>query len=100
MVRRIETAGWALVGAVLIVLAVPWFLWGDGRVAAGLPLWLWWHIGWMGLTSVVFYAFTRRAWGVGIEMPARAGSGTGTTAGPGTETEPGVEPRADAGGER
>jgi hypothetical protein len=48
---------------------VPWFLWGDGRVVAGLPLWLWWHVGWMCLASGVFYLFTRSAWdrGMGVE---------------------------------
>jgi hypothetical protein len=34
---------------VLVALAVPWFLWGSGRVVAGLPVWVWWHIGLMGL---------------------------------------------------
>lgn len=67
MIRRIEAYGWALAMVVLIAFAVPWFLWGGSRVAVGLPLWLWWHIGWMGLASVVFYAFTDRAWGIGIE---------------------------------
>jgi hypothetical protein len=67
MVRRIEAYGWAFTTIVLIVFAVPWFLWGSGRVAAGLPLWLWWHIGWMGLASALFYVFARRAWGLGIE---------------------------------
>jgi hypothetical protein len=65
--HRVERYGWALVMAVLIALAVPWFLWGDSRVAFGLPVWLWWHIGWMGLTTALFYAFADRAWGLGIE---------------------------------
>ncbi|WP_255479142.1 DUF3311 domain-containing protein [Natronomonas sp. LN261] len=51
---------------ILIVLAIPWFLWGVDRVVLGLPLWLWWHIGWMLLASVVFRQFTRRAWGIWI----------------------------------
>jgi hypothetical protein len=52
--------------AILVTLAVPWFLWGDSRIAFGLPLWLWWHIGWMALSAVAFWAFTKRAWGIGI----------------------------------
>lgn len=48
------------------MFAIPWFLWGDARTALGLPLWLWWHIGWMALASVVFWQFTKRAWGVWI----------------------------------
>ena len=51
--------------AALVAFAVPWFLWGDARTAFGLPLWLWWHVGWMGLAAVVFWLFTKRAWGIG-----------------------------------
>jgi hypothetical protein len=64
---RLELFGWAAVGVVLIAGAVPWFLWRSDAVAAGLPVWLWWHVGWMALASVVFYAFTRRGWGIGVE---------------------------------
>lgn len=53
--------------AVLVAFAVPWFLWGDATVVAGLPVWLWWHIGWMALASVVFAAFTRRGWDRGVD---------------------------------
>jgi hypothetical protein len=58
---------WGSVALLLSGLAIPWFLWGNNAVVAGLPMWLWWHVGWMGLTAVVFYVFTRRAWGVGVE---------------------------------
>ena len=63
---RFELLGWSVVALVLVGLAVPWFLWRDATVVAGLPLWIWWHVGWMALTSVVFYVFTRRGWGVGV----------------------------------
>jgi len=59
---RLRLAGWATVAFVLVALAVPWFLWRDATVLAGLPLWIWWHVGWMALASVVFYVFTKRAW--------------------------------------
>jgi len=55
------------VALVLVALAVPWFLWGSSQVVAGLPVWVWWHIGWMVLTAGVFYVFTRTAWGLGVE---------------------------------
>jgi hypothetical protein len=58
---------WSIVALVLVALAVPWFLWGSSSVMAGLPVWVWWHIGWMVLTAGVFYAFTRTAWGLGVE---------------------------------
>ncbi|ADB62122.1 hypothetical protein Htur_3258 [Haloterrigena turkmenica DSM 5511] len=70
--RRLQLLGWTAVGTALCALAVPWFLWGDSTVVAGLPLWLWWHVGWMGLASVVFWTFAQRAWGIGIE-PGRGG---------------------------
>ncbi|WP_436345795.1 DUF3311 domain-containing protein [Natronorubrum sp. FCH18a] len=65
--RRLPLVGWIAVAVVLSALAIPWFLWGDATIVAGLPLWLWWHIGWMGTASVAFYLFTQRAWGIGIE---------------------------------
>jgi len=62
-----RTAGWAIVALVLMALSVPWFLWDSGTVAAGLPVWLWWHVGWMVLASLVFAVFARTDWGVGVE---------------------------------
>ncbi|MFC7167582.1 DUF3311 domain-containing protein [Halospeciosus flavus] len=38
-------------------------MWGDTTVVAGLPVWLWWHVGWLALTSVAFALFARRDWG-------------------------------------
>jgi len=62
-----RTACWAIVALVLMALAVPWFLWDSGTVAAGLPVWLWWHVGWMVLASIVFAVFAETDWGVGVE---------------------------------
>jgi len=64
---RVETVLWAIVLLVVVALAVPWFLWRSSAVAFGLPVWLWWHIGWMGVAAIVFYAFGQRAWGLGVE---------------------------------
>jgi len=58
---------WVVVGLALMALAVPWFMWGNDAVIAGLPVWVWWHAGWLGLTAVVFWVFTKRAWGLGVE---------------------------------
>jgi len=68
-----EELFWGLVAFALSALAIPWFLWGSDAVLAGLPVWLWWHIGWMGLSATVFYVFTRTAWGLGIEGGVRDG---------------------------
>ena len=67
MTSRLEAVGWGVVALVLVALAVPWFMWGSDAVAAGLPVWVWWHVGWLCLTSLVFWVFTQRAWGLGIE---------------------------------
>ncbi|WP_096389691.1 DUF3311 domain-containing protein [Halopenitus persicus] len=53
---------WISTFVLLVAFAVPWFLWGNGTVVAGLPIWLWWHIGWLGLCSAIFYRFTRSSW--------------------------------------
>jgi hypothetical protein len=55
--------------AILAGLTIPWFLWGVDTVVAGLPIWLWWHVGWMAVASIAFHAFARRAWGIGV-VPA------------------------------
>ena len=68
MVSNTERAGWVLAFATIVALAVPWFLWGVDRVVAGLPVWLWWHIGWMGLAALAFRLFTIRAWGLGVTV--------------------------------
>lgn len=67
MVSTIERYAWGIAFVLLIVFAVPWFLWGSSRVVAGLPVWLWWHVGWMVLASLTFRLFSRRAWGLWIE---------------------------------
>ncbi len=58
---------WTGVALALAALAVPWFMWGSSRVVAGLPVWVWWHVGWLATTAVVFAVFARTAWGVGVE---------------------------------
>ncbi len=68
MTGKTERYAWTIVFAVLIVFAVPWFLWGSASVVAGLPVWLWWHVGWMVLASLAFWLFSRRAWGLWIEV--------------------------------
>lgn len=65
-ISNAERYGWILVMSMLVVFAIPWFLWGDSRVVAGLPLWLWWHICWMIAATFVFALFASRAWGLGI----------------------------------
>ncbi|MFC7194410.1 DUF3311 domain-containing protein [Halosimplex aquaticum] len=67
MHERARLIGWSAVGVLLAALAVPWFMWGGDAVASGLPVWVWWHVGWLCLTAVVFWVFTRRAWGLGVE---------------------------------
>ncbi|MGM0397747.1 MAG: DUF3311 domain-containing protein [Halobacteriota archaeon] len=74
---NVRSVAWATAFALLVALAIPWFLWGSSRVIAGLPVWLWWHIAWMLLAAVVFRSFTRRAWGLWIveNPPDDSGSG-------------------------
>ncbi|WP_226004193.1 DUF3311 domain-containing protein [Natrinema salinisoli] len=91
--RRNELGLWAAVGVVLAGLAIPWFLWGSATVVAGLPVWLWWHIGWMGIVSVVFWVFTQRAWGIGIE---RDGNGDASSSPDGAEPTRGTRPEGDS----
>jgi hypothetical protein len=66
---RTATVLWGIVALGLVAFAIPWFLWGAGTVLYGLPVWVWWHVGWMALTAVVFGLFADRAWGLGIESP-------------------------------
>ncbi|MBZ6494145.1 DUF3311 domain-containing protein [Natrinema longum] len=79
--RRNELGLWLVIAVVLAGLAIPWFLWGSAAVVAGLPVWLWWHVGWMVLASAVFWVFTQRAWGIGVETDGggRGSRGKGLT---------------------
>ena len=61
---------WTAVFAILVAFSVPWFLWRNATVVAGLPVWIWWHVGWMVVAAVVFRVFATRAWGIGIEEGA------------------------------
>ncbi|RQG88920.1 DUF3311 domain-containing protein [Natrarchaeobius halalkaliphilus] len=89
---RGELGGWVAIGITLSALAIPWFLWGSDAVVAGFPLWLWWHIAWMVIASVVFWLFARRAWGIGIEPESTPDD---------SRAEDGTRPsRSDAGGDR
>ncbi|WP_226039310.1 DUF3311 domain-containing protein [Natrinema sp. DC36] len=90
--RRTELGSWIAVAVVLAGLAVPWFLWGSATVVAGLPVWLWWHVGWMGLTSVVFWIFAQRAWGIGIETAGDSSESQPERADPGRRTNAGGDP--------
>lgn len=58
----VRDKAWMILSAVLVIFAVPWFLWGNSTIVAGLPIWLWWHIGWMVLAAIAFYLFTQDAW--------------------------------------
>lgn len=58
---------WVLSFSILIALAIPWFLWGDSTTIGGLPVWIWWHIGWMILAAIVFGCFTARGWDLFIK---------------------------------
>ena len=71
-----RTAGlpWGAAFALLVALAVPWFLWRDATVVAGLPAWVWWHVAWMVVAAATFAAFADRAWGLGVET-GRGGGG-------------------------
>lgn len=76
MTRSIRDWLWIVVFATLVTFSVPWFLWGASTVVAGLPVWLWWHVGWMGVASVAFALFARTGWDrlMGVETaPARGG---------------------------
>jgi hypothetical protein len=67
MVSRIALA-WAASFLLLLAFAVPWFLWRNDALFAGLPVWLWWHVAWMLVTAAVFAAFARRDWGLFVEV--------------------------------
>ncbi len=63
----LERIGWWVGTALFCLFGIPWFLWGDSTVVLGLPLWIWWHIGWLLLASVLFWLFAQRYWGLGVE---------------------------------
>ena len=77
--QRLERWGWWIGAALLCLLGVPWFLWGDSTIVLGLPLWIWWHVGWLLFTSLLFWIFTQRYWGIGVEPGGSAAATARTT---------------------
>jgi len=73
MNERTRLVGWATVALAVAALSVPWFMWGADGVVAGLPVWVVYHVGWLCLAAVVFWVFTKRAWGLGVEGVSRDG---------------------------
>ena len=68
---------WIAAFAVLVAFAVPWPLWGIDRVVAGLPVWIWWHVGWLGVCTLVFSRFARSgAWERGMGLDTATGDTT------------------------
>lgn len=62
---------WIPTFAVLVAFAVPWPLWGVDLIVAGLPVWIWWHIAWLGLCTLLFTQFVRSgAWERGMGLQA------------------------------
>ena len=68
MARQKSDYLWIGTFAVLVGFGIPWFLWGSTATWAGLPVWLWWHAGWMVLAAVTFAGFTRGAWDRGMNV--------------------------------
>ena len=70
---------WVPTFAILVAFAVPWPLWGVDRVVAGLPVWIWWHVAWLGLCTALFALFVRSgAWERGMGGPTDAGADAAT----------------------
>jgi hypothetical protein len=72
MTRTKRDYVWVPVFAVLVAFGIPWFLWGSAATWAGLPVWLWWHVGWMVLATVAFAGFVRGAWDRGMDVDGTA----------------------------
>jgi hypothetical protein len=69
MQRPLSDLVWIPTFALLVAFAVPWPLWGVDRVVAGLPVWIWWHVAWLGLCAVLFSRFARSgAWERGMGL--------------------------------
>jgi hypothetical protein len=68
MPRRKTDYLWIAVFGILVAFGIPWFLWGSTATRAGLPVWLWWHIGWMVLATIAFAGFARGAWDRGMNV--------------------------------
>lgn len=74
MPRKKSDYLWIGVFAILVAFGIPWFLWGSAATWAGLPTWLWWHVGWMALAALAFAGFTRGAWDRGMNVDREVGA--------------------------
>jgi len=60
--KLIQRVRWVVIGVILVGASIPWWLWQDPLRWGPLPVYVWYHIGWMVVVTVVFIHFARRWW--------------------------------------
>ena len=53
---------WVVVFFITTVMGVPWFLWGSSLLFIGIPLWVWYHVGWLLFAVFLFWLFVKTYW--------------------------------------
>ncbi len=59
----------------LFVLHNDWWLWGDTRQVAGLPIGLAFHLAYTFATAAVMALLVRHAWPADLEVEVESGTG-------------------------
>jgi len=62
MTRLKKGIFWAIALFIIMVMGVPWFLWGSSFLFLGIPVWVWYHVGWLFLVTIIFWIFVRTFW--------------------------------------
>lgn len=62
MTRTRAKVLWVAIFLVTMVMGVPWFLWRSSRLFMGIPVWVWYHIGWLLFLVFLFWLFVRTYW--------------------------------------
>jgi hypothetical protein len=53
---------WIVIFFITMVMGVPWFFWGSARLFMGIPLWVWYHTGWLLFLIFLFWLFVKTYW--------------------------------------
>ncbi|RLE14708.1 hypothetical protein DRJ04_01850 [Candidatus Aerophobetes bacterium] len=54
---------WIVVFFITMVMGIPWFFWGSSSCFIGIPVWVWYHIGWLLFLIFLFWLFVKTYWG-------------------------------------